>query len=148
MWACGCATTSTSKEFLEDSLCKDRFIFMPQCVRSTECPAKLTPEGIKCVNCGRCSVGEAKKYAEGLGYRFFIVPGSSFIKRIIKKYRPQSHSGRRLPDGDKRGPGSLPPPRHTGARECRSQKRVAWLRHWTGSKFYDRTHRPYKTQLK
>ena len=23
-----------------------------------------------------------------MGYRFFIVPGSSFIKRIIKKYRP------------------------------------------------------------
>ncbi|MCX6675252.1 MAG: DUF116 domain-containing protein, partial [Methanothrix sp.] len=28
-----------------------RFIFVPQCVRSTECPAKLTPEGIKCVDC-------------------------------------------------------------------------------------------------
>jgi hypothetical protein len=62
----------------------ERFIFMPQCVRSTECPAKLTPEGIKCVDCGRCKVGDAKKYAEGLGYRFFIVPGSSFIKRIMK----------------------------------------------------------------
>ncbi len=75
------------KEFSKTPLEK-RFIFMPQCVRSTECPAKLTPEGIKCVNCGRCGVGEAKKYAEGIGYRFFIVPGSSFIKRIIKKYRP------------------------------------------------------------
>jgi hypothetical protein len=62
-----------------------RFVFLPQCLRSTECPAKLTPEGIKCVNCGRCGAGEAKRIAEGLGYRFFIVPGSSFIKRIIKK---------------------------------------------------------------
>lgn len=70
-----------------------RFIFMPQCVRSTDCPAKLTPEGIKCINCGRCNVGEAKKFAEGLGYRFFIVPGSSFIKRIIKKYRPRAIVG-------------------------------------------------------
>lgn len=75
------------KEFLKTPYEK-RFIFMPQCVRSTECPAKLTPDGIKCVNCGRCSIGEAKKYADGMGYRFFIVPGSSFIKRIIKKYRP------------------------------------------------------------
>ncbi len=66
----------------------ERFIFMPQCVRSTECPAKLTPEGIRCVSCGRCNIGKAKEIAEGLGYRFFIVPGSSFIKRIIKKYRP------------------------------------------------------------
>jgi len=71
------------QEFLKTSF-ERRFIFMPQCVRSTECPAKLTPEGIKCVNCGRCRVGEAKEYAEGMGYRFFIVPGSSFIKRIIK----------------------------------------------------------------
>ncbi len=71
----------------------ERFIFMPQCVRSTECPAKLTPEGIKCVDCGRCKVGDAKKYAEGLGYRFFIVPGSSFIKRIMKKYRPKAIVG-------------------------------------------------------
>lgn len=75
------------KEFLKTP-CEKRFIFMPQCVRSTECPAKLTPEGIKCVNCGQCRIGEAKNYAEIMGYRFFIVPGSSFIKRIIKKYRP------------------------------------------------------------
>jgi uncharacterized protein len=71
----------------------NRFIFMPQCVRSIDCPAKLTPEGIKCIDCGRCNVGEAKKFAEGLGYRFFIVPGSSFIKRIIKKYRPKAIVG-------------------------------------------------------
>jgi hypothetical protein len=76
-----------NKEFLRTPM-NERFIFMPQCVRSTACPAKLTPEGIICVSCGQCGVGEAKRYAEGLGYRFFIVPGSSFIKRIIKKYHP------------------------------------------------------------
>jgi len=72
---------------------KDRMIFMPQCVRSVECPAKLTPEGIKCVECGRCKVGEAKRLAEGMGYRFFVVPGSSFIKRIITKYGPKAIVG-------------------------------------------------------
>jgi len=44
------------QEFLKTSF-ERRFIFMPQCVRSTECPAKLTPEGIKCVNCGRWQGG-------------------------------------------------------------------------------------------
>jgi hypothetical protein len=72
---------------------KDRVIFMPQCVRSVECPAKLTPEGIKCVECGRCKVGEAKRLAEGMGYRFFVVPGSSFMKRLITKYRPKAIVG-------------------------------------------------------
>jgi hypothetical protein len=81
-----------NKEFLETPY-EGRFIFMPQCVRSTQCPAKLTPEGIKCVDCGRCNVGEAKRYAEELGYRFFVVPGSSFIKRMIKKYRPRAIVG-------------------------------------------------------
>ena len=81
-----------NKEFLKIPY-EQRFIFMPQCVRSIQCPAKLTPEGIKCVNCGQCGVGEARKYAENLGYRFFIVPGSSFIKRIIKKYQPRAIVG-------------------------------------------------------
>lgn len=80
------------KEFLKTPK-SQRFIFMPQCVRSTQCPAKLTPEGIKCKDCGQCNVGEAKRLAEGLGYKFFIVPGSSFIKRIIKKYKPKAVVG-------------------------------------------------------
>ncbi|MCJ7444412.1 MAG: DUF116 domain-containing protein [Methanotrichaceae archaeon] len=70
-----------------------RFIFMPQCLRSTVCPGKLTPEGIACVDCGQCGIGEAKKFSEDKGYKFFIVPGSSFIKRIIKKYQPKAIVG-------------------------------------------------------
>jgi hypothetical protein len=30
---------------------------------------------------------------ERLGYRIFIVPGSSFIKRMVKKYRPKAIMG-------------------------------------------------------
>src|SRR5512136_546801 len=47
---------------------KHRFIFMPQCLRSTDCPGKLTTEGIVCVNCGQCGIGEAKKISEEKGY--------------------------------------------------------------------------------
>ncbi len=71
----------------------ERAIFMPQCLRDVNCPAKLTPEGLKCVNCGKCGIGEAKKYAESLNYRFFIAPGSSVIKRMIKKYHPKAIVG-------------------------------------------------------
>ena len=70
-----------------------RFIFMHQCLRSTVCPGKLTPEGIACVNCDQCGIGEAKKISEKKGYKFYIVPGSSFIKRIIKKYQPRAIVG-------------------------------------------------------
>jgi hypothetical protein len=70
-----------------------RAIFMPQCLRSAQCPADLTPEGLRCKRCHRCTVGEAMDVLEGLGYRVFIVPGSSFIKRMVKKYRPRALIG-------------------------------------------------------
>jgi hypothetical protein len=71
----------------------ERAIFMPQCLRSAQCPAHLTPEGLKCSSCGRCTVGEARTMLEKMGYRIFIVPGSSFIKRMVKKYRPKALIG-------------------------------------------------------
>jgi hypothetical protein len=71
----------------------ERAIFMPQCLRSSKCPAVLTPEGLKCRSCGQCDVGEARLLLEKMGYRVFIVPGSSFIKRMVKKYRPKAIIG-------------------------------------------------------
>jgi uncharacterized protein len=71
----------------------DRAVFLPQCLRSATCPANLTPEGLRCINCGQCTVGSALKTLEALGYRLFIVPGSSFIKRMVKKYHPRAIIG-------------------------------------------------------
>jgi hypothetical protein len=71
----------------------ERAVFMPQCLRSSKCPAHLTPEGLKCRNCGQCTVGEARTLLEKMGYRIFIVPGSSFIKRMVKKYHPKAIIG-------------------------------------------------------
>lgn len=65
-----------------------RMIFLPQCLRAIDCPSKLSPEGIKCINCGGCEIGIAKKSAEELGYKVFIVPGSSFIRRLVRKHKP------------------------------------------------------------
>ena len=71
----------------------ERAIFLPQCLRNARCPADLTPEGLRCKRCGRCTVGEAIGVLEGLGYRVFIVPGSSFIKRMVRKYHPRALIG-------------------------------------------------------
>jgi hypothetical protein len=38
-------------------------------------------------------VGEARLLLERMGYKVFIVPGSSFIKRMAKKYRPKAIIG-------------------------------------------------------
>ena len=66
---------------------EDRAIFLPQCLRSMKCPAKLGPEGLVCVGCGACPIKEGKKGLEDMGYRVFIAPGSTVIKRMMKKYR-------------------------------------------------------------
>jgi hypothetical protein len=65
-----------------------RAIFLPQCLRSSQCPAHLTPEGLACQGCGRCEMGTKIPVLRDLGYRPFIVPGSSFIQRMVKKYHP------------------------------------------------------------
>ncbi|OQA58743.1 MAG: hypothetical protein BWY45_01069 [Euryarchaeota archaeon ADurb.Bin294] len=71
----------------------ERVVFMPHCLRSNACPAHLHDEGLKCRECGLCKVGEGKRLLELLGYRVFIIPGSSFIKRMIKRYRPRAIIG-------------------------------------------------------
>jgi hypothetical protein len=70
-----------------------RIIFLPQCLRAVDCPSKLSPEGMKCINCGNCEVGNAKRCAETAGYKVFIVPGSSFIRRIVRKHKPDAILG-------------------------------------------------------
>ncbi|MDD2473162.1 MAG: DUF116 domain-containing protein [Methanoculleus sp.] len=84
--------TMNTKAFAETPI-ERRAVFLPQCLRSAQCPAHLTPEGLKCRNCGRCPVGENVEWLERIGYRVFIVPGSTFIKRMAKKYRPQAIIG-------------------------------------------------------
>jgi len=70
-----------------------RLIFLPQCLRAITCPSKLSPEGMQCENCGACEIGQAKKSAEALGYKVFIVPGSSFIRRLVRKHNPEAILG-------------------------------------------------------
>ena len=85
--------TLNKKRFTETPVEK-RAIFIPHCLRAIACPAHLHPEeGLKCRSCGLCSIGYAKKMLEKVGYMVFIVPGSSFIKRLIKEHRPKAIVG-------------------------------------------------------
>ena len=70
-----------------------RAIFLPQCLRSARCPADLTPEGLVCKQCGQCQTGGAIARLQEMGYRVFIVPGSSFIQRMVQKYKPEAMIG-------------------------------------------------------
>ena len=77
---------------LRDDINKEEFkkipaektlIFLPHCLRHRDCPATLQKEGLNCTECGLCSIGAIKKKAEPLGYKVYIVPGSSFVKKIV-----------------------------------------------------------------
>lgn len=73
---------------------KERVLFLPQCLRNMECPAKLGVNGIMCTPCEKeCAVGEIKKEAEELGYKVFIATGGGLVKRIISNSRPKAVVG-------------------------------------------------------
>lgn len=64
---------------------EDTIIFLPHCLRHRECEALLQENGLKCTECGKCSIGVIHKKASKLGYGIYIVPGSSFVKKIVKE---------------------------------------------------------------
>ncbi|MFH1642238.1 MAG: DUF116 domain-containing protein [Nanoarchaeota archaeon] len=82
---------------------KDRFdklpnekkaIFLPHCLRAADCPARLSSiNGILCIKCGRCNCGKIKDIAEKKGYKFFIVPDVTFIKKITLRNKIQGILG-------------------------------------------------------
>ena len=72
---------------------EDKIIVLPHCLRSAQCEASLKETGIKCTYCGKCAIGTIKQKAEPMGYRIFIVPGSSFVKKIIQQNKFKSVVG-------------------------------------------------------
>ena len=68
-------------------------IFLPHCLRHKDCPATLQKDGLNCTECGLCSIGVIKKKAEPMGYKLYIVPGSSFVKKIVMENKFQSVLG-------------------------------------------------------
>ena len=50
-----------------------------------KCEAKLDATGLHCTDCNRCVIGVLKNKAEYKGYNVFIIPGSTFLKKIVKE---------------------------------------------------------------
>lgn len=62
----------------------EKILVLPHCLRNPNCEAILDESGLVCSYCGKCSIGVIKSKAEETGYKVFIIPGSTFIKKIIK----------------------------------------------------------------
>ena len=73
---------------------KDRAVFMPQCLRSSEhCKADFGKDGYTCNHCGHCDASPIVKEAEKLGYRVYIVPGGSMVFKIWARETPKAVLG-------------------------------------------------------
>ena len=100
--------TMNTKAFSETPV-EQRAVFLPQCLRSAQCPANLTPEGLKCRNCGRCSVGEHTAWLD-------------VHQTDGKEVSSAGDHRRRLPHGGKRRDRYVRPDRDHRSR-CREPKR-------------------------
>ena len=71
-----------------------RIVLLPQCLRSSHCRARCDPlYGFICSGCGRCDIGAILTEAEKRKFKVFVIPGSSFVKKIFKEYKPTSCIG-------------------------------------------------------
>ncbi len=66
---------------------KDKILILPHCLRNPKCEAKLNSSGLHCTDCNRCVIGVLKNKAENKGYNVFIIPGSTFLKKIAQENR-------------------------------------------------------------
>ena len=82
-----------NKPKFENIAPEDKIIVLPHCLRSAQCEASLKETGVQCTYCGKCAIGVIKQKAEPMGYRVFIVPGSSFVKKIIQQNKFKSVVG-------------------------------------------------------
>ncbi len=64
---------------------KDVIMVLPHCLRGVDCPAKLGSSGLECVKCGNCSIGKFKQIGDDKSIDIYVVPGSTFVKRVIKQ---------------------------------------------------------------
>jgi len=82
--------------FLKDfrEIREGKILVGPQCMRHPECKARCDPRiGYICMGCGKCDFSRLKKECEGRGYEMFIVPGDSFVRKIVKMRRPNAALG-------------------------------------------------------
>ncbi len=66
-----------------------RIVFLPQCLRSRDCPASLSDTGYVCRRCGKCGIHHVISKTLQLGYKgVFIISGGSMVGRILSQEKP------------------------------------------------------------
>jgi hypothetical protein len=83
------AKNAVSKSTFAKTPFDKRLLFLPQCLRSRNCPASLSDTGYICQKCGRCGLHGVISKALELGYKgAFILSGGSMVGQILKREKP------------------------------------------------------------
>ena len=71
-----------------------RAVILPQCMRHPECRARCDPIlGYECTKCGMCDIECIVNVAEEYNFKVFVVPGDSFVRKIMQSYNPKACLG-------------------------------------------------------
>ncbi|NUQ66200.1 MAG: polyprenyl synthetase family protein [Pirellulales bacterium] len=61
-----------------------RLLLLPHCMRNLGlCPADYDQYGLRCRNCGNCSLGTLRELAQRQGYRVLVAEGSPIVMQIL-----------------------------------------------------------------
>lgn len=73
---------------------ENRIVLLPQCMRHPNCKARCDPvHGYECKRCGLCDIAKICEAGDKYGFKVFVIPGSSFVKKIFKEYKPRACLG-------------------------------------------------------
>lgn len=71
-----------------------KVVFLPQCLRHPNCKARCDPViGYECKRCGLCDIAKVCEAADKYNFKVFVIPGGSFVKKILKTYHPKACLG-------------------------------------------------------
>ncbi len=85
----------TQEEF-QNTPPEERIVFVPQCLRESDCRAPLGEHGYICQHCNsECQVHKISAAAKKLNYKgVYILPGGSIAQKIIDFCQPHAiHPG-------------------------------------------------------
>jgi hypothetical protein len=83
---------------------KEKILLLPHCSRKymdSRCKAKFDPElsSYFCASCSKdCLINKATKLAKKKGYKVFVLPGGSCIKKILQKIKCDAILGVACPE--------------------------------------------------
>ena len=64
-------------------------ILLPHCLQNTDCGIRITVDINKCVECGKCDIGDLTKLAVRYKVPIAIATGGTLARRIIVENRPK-----------------------------------------------------------